>query len=573
MALSRRTALSGLCLLVCILFVCRIYVFATATTSADSGFQGDSKLANALQALLGTTFSAAGSAPSSASSPSAALSSFDPNGVCSPAGASTDPVAQRSDLADFSHVNVSGDGWNRANAFEQSCFQIQAFDSQGGPFDVGCRQRAFLVATMRLIVTMDGDTSLADVQAPRVQYLPESSSHLVCYTVHEHGLYSVRVALLWGNAFLLRQALNPALADGFFRSKVVAQQNITVAAAAASVAMENGTDSAPLSEQSLPRCTFSILRDSRNPGFWRGDTWHPTACRLPDPIAPARIGRCLHGKSVLILGDSQMRYLFGNLQILLHYRTRCRYLRRYRRQPREVHRVRVKNVVFQDEPPMDPATATAYAANYSSYCGQTTYWGNFWSGFALQQVRVQPVRRRGPSFAFNLTYATHMGSDYAVFDDWRSSSNLTGGPIATHFAPFDIVAVSFGLHDITRKKDAQELSEAFKSVFLPSLQSVVRDAANVTFFGMWAAQEKAKPQRYLYKSNNVRGFTFDDTIARISEEKNFGHFVDLQALTLPRGDRCTDSTHYSWPITLAMLDIWLSAVCEDVDTSESEPKC
>ncbi|CAI5479043.1 unnamed protein product [Closterium sp. Yama58-4] len=401
---------------------------------------------------------------------------------------------------------------------------------------------------------------------------------MVCYTVQRGGgVYEVVVTLPWTNAFLLRQAVNPKLASGFFRSKVVAQRNITVAAATALHALENGTDSTQMSkEQSLPRCTFSLLRESRHAGFWRGDTWHPTACRLPAPITPARIGRCLHGKSVLILGDSEMRYLFGNLQMFLHYRTRCRYLKRYRRQPREVHRVRVRNVVFKEGPPLDPSSGMAFAVNYTTYCGHTTYWGNFWSGFALQQVLVHPVRRRGRAFTFNFTYATHLDSDAPVFDDWRSASNLTGGPIATHFAPFDVVAASFGLHDITRKSNASEMAEAFKSVFLPSLQSLVRDPDGVTFFGIWAAQEKRKPQRYLHKSNNVRGFTFDDSLARVSYETKFGHFVDLQALTLPRGDRCTDSTHYSWPVTLAMLDVWLSALCEDVvdsDTPESEHPC
>ncbi|CAI6001063.1 unnamed protein product [Closterium sp. NIES-64] len=377
-------------------------------------------------------------------------------------------------------------------------------------------QRAFLVASMRRVATNDGDEAAeAQVQAPRVQYLPESSSHQVCYTVQGgDGVYEVVVALPWTNAFLLRESVNPKLASGFFRSKVVAQRNITVAASSALHALENGTGSTQMSEQSLPRCTFSLLRDSRHDGFWRGDTWHPTACRLPAPITPARIGRCLHGKSVLILGDSEMRYLFGHLQLFLHYRTRCRYLKRYRRQPREVHRVRVRNVVFKEGPPVDPSSGMALAVNYSTFCGRTTYWGHFWSGFALQQVIVHPVRRRGRAFTFNLTYATHLDSDAPVFDDWRSAPNLTGGPIVTHFAPFDVVAVSFGLHDITRKSNASEMAEAFRSVFLPSLQSVVRNPDGVTFFGIWAAQEKKKPQRYLHKSNNVRGFTFDDHVAR-----------------------------------------------------------
>ncbi|CAI7885193.1 unnamed protein product [Closterium sp. NIES-53] len=288
----------------------------TSTLASSSPGRADFKSPSAPQALLGgIVHDAAGSAPSSSafSSPSAtaSLSSFDPNNICSQAGAYADTRAgEGSDLAElgFSHVNISGDGWDGpATPFQHACFQIQAFDVEGGRFDRGCRQRAFLVVRMRRVASSDGDSAsdeavAEEVQAPRVQYRPESSSHQVCYTVQRGGVYEVVVALPWTNAFLLRQAVNPKLASSFFRSKVVAQRNITVAAATALHALKNGTDSTQMSEQSLPRCTFSLLRESRHAGFWRGDTWHPTACRLPAPITPARIGRCLHGKSVLILG-------------------------------------------------------------------------------------------------------------------------------------------------------------------------------------------------------------------------------------------------------------------------------
>lgn len=50
--------------------------------------------------------------------------------------------------------------------------------------------------------------------------------------------------------------------------------------------------------------------------------------------------------------------------------------------------------------------------------------------------------------------------------------------------------------------------------FLPKLRELVRSPDDVTFLGMWAAQDGMKQARHVHVSNNLSGFDFEDTAVR-----------------------------------------------------------
>jgi len=56
-----------------------------------------------------------------------------------------------------------------------------------------------------------------------------------------------------------------------------------------------------------------------------GDEWRPAACRVRQ-LEPAEMVKCLDGKTVLFLGDSEMRYTYGVLQTFLSMRSRADFL-------------------------------------------------------------------------------------------------------------------------------------------------------------------------------------------------------------------------------------------------------
>ena len=47
----------------------------------------------------------------------------------------------------------------------------------------------------------------------------------------------------------------------------------------------------------------------------------------------------------------------------------------------------------------------------------------------------------------------------------------------------------------------------------------------------------------------------------------------MHALTLSRPDLCLDSTHYSWPVNLAIIDQWVSDVCPVYHRVKRERNC
>ena len=48
---------------------------------------------------------------------------------------------------------------------------------------------------------------------------------------------------------------------------------------------------------------------------------------------------------------------------------------------------------------------------------------------------------------------------------------------------------------------------------------------------------------------------------RVAVEAGITSWLDLREMTAARPELCIDSTHYRWPVSLAMLDLWLGAHC------------
>ena len=48
---------------------------------------------------------------------------------------------------------------------------------------------------------------------------------------------------------------------------------------------------------------------------------------------------------------------------------------------------------------------------------------------------------------------------------------------------------------------------------------------------------------------------------RVAAEEGISSWLDLREMTSARPELCIDSTHYRWPVSMAMLDLWLGAHC------------
>ena len=60
----------------------------------------------------------------------------------------------------------------------------------------------------------------------------------------------------------------------------------------------------PACRSALPRCSFEAIASSGNYGFWMDFEWFPFACQLA-PMSLDEAFRCLEGKRVMLLGESQ----------------------------------------------------------------------------------------------------------------------------------------------------------------------------------------------------------------------------------------------------------------------------
>ncbi|CAI7845278.1 unnamed protein product, partial [Closterium sp. NIES-54] len=458
------------------------------------------------------------------------------------------------------------------------------YDKAGHPFDSGCMQRAFFVALLRLESNSSSNASssnnssssrrqgeggeqqdrtmrsarLTEVPAradslkgwsdlrlaAQVNYRHDSSSHQVCFTAPVPGPYLLSLHLLFTNAFQLRSNRSPAFNHGYAGYEQVFARVIRVVAPPTYY---------PLALRALlPWCTAALLRTHGNEGYWLQHKWMPHACRLRT-VTPVDALSCFHRhRNVLIMGDSEMRFFFGFLTHFLVNRTRGTYLRSMGGDLQAFHGLQ----------------SLPKTTNYTDGSGELlrtpvpfppplfTFYGGLHNGFTRQQFNVS---MRGRTYLFNLTYASHMGAEHEVLPAWMYNTSLTGGEVVSRpDTPFRLAAYGSSLHDLITLDTAQDYARVARSHLLPSLQRLLQDPRRVTVFGPWAAREDSKPPGLLFKSDNVRGLAFEQEAARVLPSEGFGNFIPLTMLTLPRPDLTMDSTHYSWVVTLAMLDLWLT---------------
>jgi len=71
----------------------------------------------------------------------------------------------------------------------------------------------------------------------------------------------------------------------------------------------------------------------------------------------------------------------------------------------------------------------------------------------------------------------------------------------------------------------------------------------------------------LSASANPRIADFEDASREALREDGYPNFLRMQPLTMPRPDLAFDSTHYTWPVTLAIIDMWLGSFCTEAATA------
>ncbi|CAI5495315.1 unnamed protein product [Closterium sp. Naga37s-1] len=334
----------------------------------------------------------------------------------------------------------------------------------------------------------------------------------------------------------------------------------------------------------LPYCTPPLLSASHHSGYWMGHLWQPHACRLRR-LSPPALHACFNGRTLLFLGDSQLRYTFGFLRFLLRFPSCAAFLTKFAAKPKPLTAVfclsppllplhlypmppalhSLVTTPLHIPPPYTPfaqvfwpnmlACGSVPRGNGSIYppinsstgelistgvCQQPDsaffFHGENFNGYGRALYKVKAAAG-SPPWAFNLTYVSQCGAVKPVFPAWMSDPALVGLQLTLFDARDD-------------------------SNLLPLL-AVMRDPSAVTVLGPWAAREDSKPPEFIPVSNNARAMAFEAELLRRvpSTQPGAPSALGMMGLTLPRPDLCPDSTHYAWPVTLAILDLWLTPLC------------
>ncbi|CAI5990883.1 unnamed protein product [Closterium sp. NIES-65] len=234
--------------------------------------------------------------------------------------------------------------------------------------------------------------------------------------------------------------------------------------------------------------------------------------------------------------------------------------------------------------------------------------GENFNGYGRAVYKVRAAEGR-PAAAFNLTYVWQCGAMKPVLPAWMSDPALVG-PALTLFdsrhdargaagssdarsnssddssstssgesnesssgregpgGEYDMALVGTTLHDLIQHPTARAFGALLGALFLesnllPPLRAAMRDPSAVAVLGPWAAREDSKPPEFIPVSNNARSMAFENELIRRVPSTQPGALsaLGMMGLTLPRPDLCPDSTHYAWPVTLAILDLWLTPLC------------
>ncbi|CAI7731208.1 unnamed protein product [Closterium sp. NIES-53] len=441
--------------------------------------------------------------------------------------------------------------------------------------------------------------------AAQVTYHPGNSSHQVCYQLPLPGRYVLSLHLLFSATFpLLGSNARTSFLGGFSNYTVVHSQAIQASAPR--------TFFLHAHRATLPYCTPPLLTASHHSGYWMGHLWQPHACRLRR-LSPPAMHACFNGRSLLFLGDSQLRYTFAFLRFLLRFPSRAAFLTKFAAKPK----VFWPNMLACGSvprgngsiyPPVSSSTGELISTGVCQQPGSTFFFhGENFNGYGRAMYK-EKAAAGSPSFAFNLTYVSQCGSMKPVFPAWMSDPALVG-PALTLFdsrpdarsaagtshesgdssssrsssgegsseesssggssgregrmGEYDMALVATTLHDLIQHPTARAFGALMESNLLPPVLAVMRDPSAVTLLGPWAAREDNKPPEFIPVSNNARAMAFEHELLRRlpSTQPGAASALGMMGLTLPRPDLCPDSTHYAWPVTLAILDLWLTPLC------------
>jgi len=139
----------------------------------------------------------------------------------------------------------------------------------------------------------------------------------VCYVAPTPGPYRLEISLVFANTFQVMTSRDHSLARGYVNCRPAVSTQLYV---------EGPEDFSLFAHRKrLPECTLQILADTKAAGFWVGTRGCRRRARIRH-MEPAEMLKCLHRKSVLFLGDSEMRFTYGVLQTFLSLRSRADFL-------------------------------------------------------------------------------------------------------------------------------------------------------------------------------------------------------------------------------------------------------
>ncbi|CAI5979743.1 unnamed protein product [Closterium sp. NIES-65] len=424
----------------------------------------------------------------------------------------------------------------------------------------------------------------------------------VCYQLPLPGRYVLSLHLLFSATFpLLRSNARTSFLGGFSNYTVVQSQAIQASAPP--------TFSLHAHRATLPYCTPPLLTASHHSGYWMGHLWQPHACRLRR-LSPPALHACFKGRSLLFLGDSQLRYTFGFLRLLLRFPSRAAFLTKFAAKPKMFWPnmlacgsvPRGNGSIY---PPINSSTGELISTGVCQQPDSAFFFhGENFNGYGRALYKVRAAEGR-PAAAFNLTYVSQCGAMKPVLPAWMSDPALVGPTLALFNArgsdgsadapnnstggsssssssnssssgegsssgirgggqgEYDMALVGTTLHDLIQQPTAKAFGALLESNLLSPLLAVMRDRAAVALLGPWAAREDSKPPEFIPVSNNARAVAFEEELLRRlpSTQPGAASALGMMGLTLPRPDLCPDSTHYAWPVTLTILDLWLTPLC------------
>jgi len=181
-------------------------------------------------------------------------------------------------------------------------------------------------------------------------------------------------------------------------------------------------------------------------------------------------------------------------------------------------------------------------------------------GLALSGVKVSlgPRKNQRP-VKFSLTYSTQFDISAPLFDGWMLDRRVTGGHIVTDGGvPFDAVLIANQYHSLTGYDTFQQYSRALTKTFIPRVRRVSKSPKSLIMFGALSTIE-ARKLSIVHSNANPRQVAFDITAQRALDSTKTGSFMQVYPVTSARPDLALEATHYVWPVTLTLLDLWLGS--------------